>query len=191
MVHRDEQQIVDVDFARPDSPPQFRARLHLAVFVLFDEALDRLSHVLREFGLGDRTRGAPEITRGYLPAPWLVSLPRETNRNRGPAALEELLIAVGQAHELARDGVTQGDARLRAIWGAHKKENGLLKGHLVYVAALVAGGVRAVPRLRNHWTLCRGGAKDGCGVACLLLDRERYAHHVWGEACMCAVRGPS
>ncbi len=100
MDHRDEQQIVDVDFARPDSPLQLRARFHLAVSVLlhqpaqqisrekmeatvtyFDEALDRLSHVLREFGLGDRTRGAPEITRGYLPAPWLVSLPLRTRQH--------------------------------------------------------------------------------------------------------------
>jgi len=121
MHHGDQQKVVDVDFARPDGPTEVCAWLHLAVFVLLDETLNGLSNIFSQFRFCDRTWGAPEIARGYLPAPWLISLPRETDRDGWPASLEERLVAVGQAHELACDSVPQRYACLRAIRRAHVK----------------------------------------------------------------------
>lgn len=75
----------------------------------------------------------------------------KTERDGGSAALKELLVAIDQAHELASDGVAQGDARFSAVWSGYVKFDGGLELN-EDVTTRITECVRAVSCLRNHET---------------------------------------
>lgn len=133
----------------------------------FEEALNRLRHVLRQLGAGDWLRGATEIPRRDLSAPRCIARPLndrhdelshrreeiwdvayiDTDGHRRATLLEHRIVATYQARELRCEGVTTRNAAILGM--LHTKHDRLLQSHLLDVAATIALGVRAIYLLRD------------------------------------------